>query len=132
MDKGYDSEEIHILIRDTLNSCSLIPIRKRKRTRISGYFRLDIVKYLDSNHYNQRNKVETVFSVLKRKFSESLISREYRFQVKEMKIKVILCNLSRWMNFIVFSLSSWNSPEPNEVNYIIEWEIKLKRKPVDL
>jgi hypothetical protein len=73
-----------------------------------------------------------VFSVLKRKFSESLISREYRFQVKEMKIKVILCNLSRWMNFIVFSLSSWNSPEPNEVNYIIEWEIKLKRKPVDL
>jgi len=130
MDKGYDSEEIHLLIRDTLNSCSLIPIRKRKRTRISGYYRRDIVKYLDSNHYNQRNKVETVFSVLKRKFSESLISRKYRFQVKEIKIKVILCNLSRWKNFMVYSLSSWNSTEWNEINNISEWEIILQKKEV--
>ena len=37
MDKGYDSEEIHELIRDTLGSCSLIPVRNRKRKRISGY-----------------------------------------------------------------------------------------------
>jgi hypothetical protein len=36
MDKGYDSEEIHRLIWDTLNSCSLIPPRTRKRKRISG------------------------------------------------------------------------------------------------
>jgi hypothetical protein len=31
MDKGYDSEEIHEMIRDTLKSCSFIPIRNRKR-----------------------------------------------------------------------------------------------------
>lgn len=30
MDKGYDSEEIHELIQDTLNSGSLIQVRKRK------------------------------------------------------------------------------------------------------
>jgi hypothetical protein len=36
MDKGYDSEEIHQLIRDSLNACSLIPIRNRKRKRIAG------------------------------------------------------------------------------------------------
>lgn len=88
MDKGYDSEETHYLIRAILNSCSLIPIRKRKRTRIPGYYRWGIVKCFDSNQYHQRNKVETVFSVLKRKFSESLKSRKYRFQVKEIKIKV--------------------------------------------
>ena len=35
MDKAYDSEEIHELVWDTLNACSLIPIRNRKRKRIS-------------------------------------------------------------------------------------------------
>jgi hypothetical protein len=44
MDKGYDSEEIHELIRDTLNSCSLIPVRNRKRKRISGYYRRQIAQ----------------------------------------------------------------------------------------
>ena len=97
MDKGYDSEEIHRLIRDTLNSCSLIPIRNRKRKRISGYYRRKMVSLFDSDQYHQRNKVETVFSVLKRRFGESLKSRKYRLQVKEIKIKVILYNLSRMM-----------------------------------
>ena len=50
------------------------------------------------DQYHQRNKVETVFSVLKRKFGESLKARNYRLQVKEIKIKVILYNLSKLMN----------------------------------
>jgi transposase len=97
MDKGYDSEEIHRLIRDTLNSCSLIPIRDRKRKRISGYYRRRMMLLFDPDQYHQRNKVETVFSVLKRKFGESLKARKYRLQVKEIKVKVILYNLSRAM-----------------------------------
>ena len=68
MDKGYDSEEIHVLIRHALNSCSLIPVRNRKRKRISGYYRRQIAQSFDDEKYHQRNKVETVFSVLKRKF----------------------------------------------------------------
>jgi transposase len=98
MDKGYDSEEIHELIRDTLNSCSLIPVRNRKRKRISGYYRRCIAQSFDEKKYHQRNKVETVFSVLKRKFGESLKARKYRLQVKEIKIKVILYNLSRMIS----------------------------------
>jgi hypothetical protein len=95
MDKGYDSEEIHELIRDTLKSCSLIPVRNRKRKRIIGYYRRRISRSFDQEKYHQRNKVETVFSVLKRKFGESLKARKYRLQIKEIKIKVILYNLSR-------------------------------------
>ena len=98
MDKGYDSEEIHELIRDTLNSCALIPIRQRKRKRVSGYYRQKMVKLFDPDQYHQRNKVETVFSVLKRKFGESLKARKYRLQIKEIKIKVVIYNLSRFMN----------------------------------
>jgi transposase len=98
MDKGYDSEEIHELIRDTLNSCSLIPVRNRKRKRISGYYRRQIAQAFDEGKYHQRNKVETVFSLLKRKFGESLKARKYRLQVKEIKIKVILYNLSKMIS----------------------------------
>ena len=43
MDKGYDSEEIRELIHNNLNSCSLIPVRNRKRKRISGYYRKRII-----------------------------------------------------------------------------------------
>jgi hypothetical protein len=99
MDKGYDSEKIHELIRDTLTSCSLIPVRNRKRKRISiYYYRRQIALSFDQEKYHQRNKVETVFSVLKRKFGESLKARKYRLQVKEIKIKVILYNLSRMIS----------------------------------
>ena len=98
MDKGYDSEEIHELIQDTLNSCSLIPVRNRKRKRISGYYRRRIAQSFDEEKYHQRNKVETVFSVLKRKFGEALKARIYRLQVKEIKIKMILYNISRMIS----------------------------------
>ena len=102
MDKGYDSEEIHELIRDTLNSCSLIPVRNRKRKRISGYYRRRIAQSFDPERYHQRNKVETVFSVMKRKFGESIKARKYRLQIKEIKIKVILHNLTRMISTFSF------------------------------
>ena len=100
MDRGDDSEEIHELIRDALNSCSLIPVRNRKRKQISGYYRKRIAQSFDQEKYHQRNKVETVFSVMKREFGESLKAREYRLQIKE--IKIILCNLSRMI--LIFSI----------------------------
>jgi len=102
MDKGYDSEEIYEMIRDTFNSCSLIPLRNRKHKRISGYYRSKIAQSFDKEKYPQRNKVETVFSVMKRKFGESLKARKYRFQIKEITIKVILYNLSRLILTISF------------------------------
>ena len=39
-----------------------------------------------------------MFSVLKRKFGESLKARNYRLRVKAIKIKVILYNLSKLMD----------------------------------
>jgi len=103
MDKGYDSKEIHELIHETLNSCSIIPVRNRKRKRISGYYRRRIAQSFDEEKYHQRNKVETVFSVLKRRFGETLKTRKYRLQVKEIKIKIILYNISRMISTL-FSL----------------------------
>jgi len=47
----------------------------------------------DTNHYRERNKVETAFSVLKRRFGGDLKARKYWYQVKE--IKLILHNLTK-------------------------------------
>jgi len=58
--------------------------------------------FFDEKKYHQRNKVETVFSILKRKVGESLKARKYRLQVKEIKIKVIIYNLSRMISTLAF------------------------------
>jgi hypothetical protein len=95
LDKGYDSEDIHRLIRDDLNSYSLIPVRDRKRKRISGYYRRELSRSFDLTLYHRRNLVETVFSILKRKFGESMKARKFQSQIKELKIKLILYNISK-------------------------------------
>jgi len=95
LDKGYDSEEIHRLIRDDLNAYSLIPVRTRKRKRIFGVYQRELARFFDKSRYHQRNKVETVFSVLKRKFGEALKARKFQAQIKELKIKLILYNISK-------------------------------------
>ena len=100
LDKGYDSEDIHRLIRDDLNAYSLIPVRTRKRKQISGVYRRELARSFDQTRYHQRNKVETVFSVLKRKFGETLKARKFQAQIKELKIKLILYNISK----IIFAI----------------------------
>ena len=95
LDKGYDSEDIHRLIRDELNAYSLIPVRTRKRKRIYGVHRRELARSFDQTRYHQRNKVETVFSVLKRKFGETMKARKFQAQIKELKIKLILYNISK-------------------------------------
>jgi hypothetical protein len=49
----------------------------------------------DQERYRERNKVETAFSVLKRRFGEELKARKYWYQIKEIKSKVILHNLTK-------------------------------------
>jgi hypothetical protein len=42
MDKGYDSEKIHSLIREEIKADSIIPLRQRKRKKIRGKYRYDL------------------------------------------------------------------------------------------
>ncbi|KXS43362.1 MAG: transposase IS4 family protein [Methanohalophilus sp. T328-1] len=44
---------------------------------------------------NYRNLVETMFSVLKRKYGEELRATKYRNQVKEVKFKLLIHNIDR-------------------------------------
>jgi hypothetical protein len=50
--------------------------------------------------------VETVFSVLKRKFGESPKARKFQSQIKELKIKLILYNISKIIHSILICICS--------------------------
>jgi hypothetical protein len=49
----------------------------------------------DEDIYHYRNLVETMFSVLKRKYREELRATKYRNQVKEVKFKLLIHNIDR-------------------------------------
>ncbi|ABE51655.1 Hypothetical protein Mbur_0689 [Methanococcoides burtonii DSM 6242] len=72
-------------------------MRQRERKRIKGRYRKKMLQEFDSKIYSMRNLSETMFSVLKRKYGENLRARKYRNQVKEVKFKVILHNLDKFI-----------------------------------
>jgi hypothetical protein len=47
-----------------------------------------------SLHYKGRNMVKIVFSVIKRRYGENVRSRKYCNQLKEIKIRIILHNMT--------------------------------------
>ncbi|MBT8348149.1 MAG: IS5 family transposase [Sulfurovum sp.] len=100
MDKGYDSEEMHSLTRDHLNAIAMIPLRQRKRKKIKGMYRRKMVKEFDKELYHNRNLVETMFSVLKRRYGEEIRSKKYWNQAKEVKLKILVQNLDRYAKVI--------------------------------
>lgn len=102
MDKGYDSEKIHELIRGEIKADSIIHLRVRKRERIKGKYRRQLHLTFDKIRYNKRNIAEATFSVVKRKFGEVLRARKYFNQVKEIKIKLIVYNINKKVVEIIY------------------------------
>ena len=52
-------------------------------------------KNFDKKVYNRRSIVETVFSVIKRKFGEIVKARKFYNQVKEIKEKLLVHNINK-------------------------------------
>jgi transposase len=97
LDRGYDSEQIHLQIRTEIHAKSIIPIRDWNADYVKGEFRKEMANDFDRERYGQRNKVETVFSVIKRRFGDDIKSRLYRNQVKELKLKCIVYSVDRFL-----------------------------------
>lgn len=100
MDKGYDSEEIHRLIREELHANSVIPIRSWKNEIVGGTYRQEMAHRFNNIVYPRRQIVENKFSVLKRKFSGDLKARKFLIQTKEIANKMIVCNIHRFLQFL--------------------------------
>ena len=101
MDRVYDSEAIHRQIREDLHADSIIPIRSWNNEVIGGTYRQEMAFRFDDVRYRRRQLVENKFSVLKRKFSGDLKARKFSVQLKEIAGKMIVCNIHRFLQFLV-------------------------------
>ena len=81
-DNGYDCEDNHVLVREELQAFSIIPTRYRYVPiwKTHGRYRKQMKRYYSKLLYNQRNKDETILSVIKRLFKEHITSRLVRTQ----------------------------------------------------
>ena len=102
-DKGYDSEENHVMVREKLKGFSIIPPRYENvpvwKTR--GRYRKEMKRGYNKILYNQRNKDETIVSVIKRLFGEHISSRLIRMQNRELTFRCIAYNVHRMLNLII-------------------------------
>jgi len=103
-DKGYDSEDNHILVREKLNGYSIIPSRYEKDVPIwktRGRYRKEMKRRYNKILYNQRNKDETIVSVIKRLFGEHITSRLIRMQNRELVYRCIAYNAHRMLKLVI-------------------------------
>lgn len=96
-DKGYDSEANHEFVRNVIGAYSVIPVRRGwKNGRVNGRFRTEMARRRDKETYKKRQGIETVFSVMKAIFGDTVYSRSTRQQKKELKAVCIAYNLYRY------------------------------------
>ncbi len=108
LDKGYDSESIHCIIRDNKTK-SIIPVRDMTAliSRTKGKYRKSMKRGFDETQYSQRNKCETVFSVIKRKFGSHTKSHCDTMKTKELLYRVLAYNCHRMcmISAVLFMMS---------------------------
>lgn len=98
-DRGYDDEKLFKIVFEELGAYPLI-LQKRldvPKHRRKGRYRKETSEVFDYGEYLQRNKVETAFSIFKRKFGFSIKSKEVRNQKVEAMCRIIAYNTDRLM-----------------------------------
>lgn len=94
-DADYDSEANHRWCRETAGIESIIPATRGPRGRRRTPYRQRMQRHFPRRAYGQRWLVETVFSVIKRKFGEALTARCYWQQVKQACLRGIVYDCYR-------------------------------------
>ena len=91
-DKGYDSKKNRRFVLRQMKAYPQIPYRK-----MSGrnYEKLGVPMKFYKQVYHQRSKVETVFSVIKRKYGNFILSKTFESQKKELIFRLIAYNVDR-------------------------------------
>lgn len=111
-DKGYDDQKNRKFVFSELKAIPIIP--KRRSHNFYGF--LKGKTKIDGSNYHQRSKVETVFSVIKRKYGSVLRCRSYATQRAEVISKMIAYNLDRKLNYFIIYLRV--APEPYSIRFI--------------
>ena len=112
-DKGYDSKSNRYFVLRDMKAYPHIPYRK-----ISGinYERAGVPLIFDEKIYHQRSKVETVFSVIKRKYGCFVLSKSFETQKKEILIRMIAYNIDRKLILSLVIIGIHQSPNYKVLN----------------
>jgi len=97
-DKGYDSKKNRQFVLNKLRAIPIIPVRGHNN--FYGYLKLG--KKVDGRDYHQRSKVETVFSMIKRKYGSVLRNKTFATQKVELISKLIAHNIDRMQYYFLF------------------------------
>ena len=90
--QAYDTKPIRKCINEEVGAFNQIPLKKRAKT---GHYRLNSPTIFWHNVYARRMNVESVISVIKRKFNGGNYNRSTKLQNKETKLKNALYNIYR-------------------------------------
>lgn len=103
-DKGYDSEANHEYVHDILGAESIIPPRRNrsKDYRTRGKYRSLMRTGYDETLYHQRNMVETVNSVIKRRMRDYVRAKTVKNQNREIIFMVLAYNIEKGLSFSLF------------------------------
>ncbi len=101
-DKGYDSEENHVLVREQYHAYSVIPLRYQDVPvwRTHGKYRKQLERGYPKPLYYRRNKDETITTLIKRLFGVSLTSRMVRTRNRELTFRCTAYNMHRMTNLL--------------------------------
>ncbi len=105
--KGYDAEPMHKMIGDE-NVISMIPVRGDNLiSDTHGKYRKSMRREFDETLYHERNKTETIFSVVKRRFDSEIKSYDDSMKTKELLYRVLACNCHRMclMSLVLIMIS---------------------------
>ena len=96
-DRGYDDNKIFKLCFEKLKAYPLILQRRLEvpKHRRHGRYRKETINVFDYGEYLQRNKIETLNSMIKRRFNSNVKSRNDKLQRIEIITRVIAFNIDR-------------------------------------
>ena len=96
LDKAYDAGWVHQSLREC-GILPMIPLRNLSdcQDRVKGRFRKKMRRTFDRTLYHQRNKRETVLSVIKRRFGSEIKSHEDGMKERGLLYRVLAYNCHR-------------------------------------
>jgi hypothetical protein len=101
---GFEVELVHQMIRDC-KILSMIPVRRYENpsaSRTRGRHRRQMVRTFDEKVYHQRNKCETIYSVIKRRFGSKIMAWNNDIMTKELLFRVLAYNCHRMCRLSFF------------------------------
>jgi len=103
-DAGYDSEANHTYARETHHIQTTIPARAGRPTGKlpKTKYRRRMATHFGKKRYGQRAQAETVFSMIKRNFTDCLSARSYWPQCRDMVLLALTHNFA--IILLVFEL----------------------------